>query len=78
MSDFTELSGEDFEDWLDEHEEPPDVNGLRAQTLISEVEQLQKWLDRKADRMAYYDEGVTHEEINFLQRETRRIIRDLS
>lgn len=87
MGEFKEGSIPDREDedwdlppdfWADE--EPMserDVEGLRAQVILDEVMGIQAWLLKKMDRMRYYNETVTKEEIEFLLSETHRIIRDL-
>lgn len=87
MGNFKEGSIPDREDedwelppdfWDDE--EPmseSDVQGLRAQVILDEVRTLESWFLSKLDRMRYYKEDVTKEEIEFLLGETRRIVRDL-
>ncbi len=76
MSGFDETTMDeealdDFE--LDENE----VQDLRADTILGEVERIEVWLYAKLDRMRYYKEKISQEDILFLIAETTRIQRDL-
>jgi hypothetical protein len=54
-----------------------EVEELRADCILTEVSLIESWLRGKLDRVRYYREPMTEEEILFLIGETERIRRDL-
>jgi hypothetical protein len=54
-----------------------EVEELRADCILTEVSLIESWLRGKLDRVRYYSEPMTEEEILFLIGETERIRRDL-
>ena len=58
---------------LDEKE----VQDLRADCILKEVSNFREVLETKRDRMKYYDETVTLDDIDLYLSELKRIERDL-
>lgn len=63
---------------LEEEFTPNEILGLHTQLLLSEISVLQLRIEHHIDRMKYYGELITEDDLIFLRDEMRRIQRDLS
>lgn len=71
--EFDNVTSEEFSGDINE----TDMLALQIQTIMDEIATLSLRVLRHLDRMKYYGEPVTQEELEFLMSELNRISRDL-
>lgn len=79
MGKFSEQDIEEEEiDFLFPHEDltAEETFDLQVQSLLAELEALEKRAERLNDRMKYYGEAVSREDIEHFRDELKRIRRD--